>query len=161
MIPLGLYRSTRVNLQAYKDLDNQKNAKKLRTAQGDGDIDDNGKDFKKIKYVVTNPDKDTRLEETDLVFVLAKQDPGDPEQWDEYNENNKSMFDQNQNRLMANINDMLLKPSGGLGNNGLKKGKKNQMGGNKYGQKATAEGDSQNNKNYYCSTMTNQANNPV
>jgi hypothetical protein len=43
--------------------------------------------------VVTNPDKDTRLEETDLVFVLAKQDPGDPELWDDYNENNKSMFD--------------------------------------------------------------------
>jgi hypothetical protein len=42
---------------------------------------------------------------------------------------------------MANINDMLLKPSGGLGNNGLKKGKKNQMGGNKYGSKAAAEGD--------------------
>ena len=95
MIPLGLYRSTRVNLQAYKDLDNQKSAKKLRLNNpgADGDFDDNGKDFKKIKYVVTNPDKDTRLEETDLVFVLAKQDPGDPELWDDYNENNKSMFD--------------------------------------------------------------------
>jgi len=47
--------------------------------------------MKEIKYVVTNPSKDTKLEETDVVFVLAKQDPGDPERWDDYN--NKSMFD--------------------------------------------------------------------
>ena len=73
MIPLGLYRSTRVNLQAYKDLENKQSAKKLRINNiGDVDNDESGKDFKKIKYVVTNPDKDTRLEETDLVFVLAK-----------------------------------------------------------------------------------------
>ena len=37
------------------------------------------------------------------------------------------------------------------------------MGSNKYGQKngPQDEGDAQSNKNYYCSTMTNQANNPV
>jgi len=40
--------------------------------------------FKTIKYVVTNPDKETRLEKEDLVFVLAKTDPGDPDKWDEY-----------------------------------------------------------------------------
>lgn len=56
--------------------------------------------------MVTNPDKDTRLEKDDLVFVLAKQDPGDPETWDDYTENNKVMFDQNQNNLMGNIGDM-------------------------------------------------------
>lgn len=64
--------------------------------------------MKPVKYVVTNPDKDTRLEPEDLVFVLAKQDPGDPETWDDYNENNKVMFDQNQNNLMGNIGDMCL-----------------------------------------------------
>lgn len=67
--------------------------------------------YKKIKYVVTNPDKDTRLEEEDLVFVLAKSDPGDPETWDDFNQNNKELIDQNQSRILADINDMLVKPT--------------------------------------------------
>jgi len=54
-------------------------------------------DWNEIKYVVTNPDKDTKLRENDLIFVLAKNEPGDPETWDDYNENNKDMFDANQN----------------------------------------------------------------
>jgi len=59
--------------------------------------------------VVTNPDKETRLRDTDLVFVLAKSDPGDPNTWDDYNENNKYMFDSNQNKLMKDINQMMFK----------------------------------------------------
>jgi len=39
-----------------------------------------------VKYVVTNPDKETRLEPTDFLFVLALMDPGDPEQWDIFNQ---------------------------------------------------------------------------
>ena len=59
--------------------------------------------------MVTNPDKETRLRDTDLVFVLAKSDPGDPNTWDDYNENNKYMFDSNQNKLMKDINQMMFK----------------------------------------------------
>lgn len=44
--------------------------------------------YKDFNYVVTNPDGDTtKLEATDLVFVLAKHDPGDPDLWDEYKDN--------------------------------------------------------------------------
>jgi hypothetical protein len=50
---------------------------------------------KEIKYVVTNPSKETRLRSSDVVFVLAKHSPGNPETWDDYNDNNKEMFDAN------------------------------------------------------------------
>lgn len=88
MIPIGLYRTTSVNLGAYKNIENnQKNPGMF------------GSEEKKaptpIKYVVTNPNKNTKLEENDLVFVLSKEEPGDPETWDDYNEKNKLMFDQN------------------------------------------------------------------
>ena len=106
MIPLGLYRTTKVNLMSYNDLDVSKSRKKGVLSSNMKHIDSSN--FKLVQYVVTNPDKDTRLEKDDLVFVLAKQDPGDPETWDDYNENNKIMFDQNQNNLMGNIGDMCL-----------------------------------------------------
>ena len=48
----------------------------------------------------------------DLVFVLAKNDPGDSDTWDNYSEKNKDMFDQNQNDLMKNINEMMFKQKG-------------------------------------------------
>jgi len=102
MIPLGLYRTTRVNLMAYKDLDEKQGRGRGQQPNARRDTSK----FKPVKYVVTNPDKETRLEKDDLVFVLAKQDPGDPETWDDYYENNKVMFDQNQNNLMGNIGDM-------------------------------------------------------
>ena len=94
MIPMGLYRTTEVNLKAYAE----------RLPQGlsnsgvkvmNGDKKNKQKEMKKIKYVVTNPDKETRLRDDDLVFVLAKSDPGDPNTWDDYNDNNKYMFDSN------------------------------------------------------------------
>ena len=62
--------------------------------------------------MVTNPSKETRLRHDDLVFVLAKNDPGDPNTWDDYNDNNKYMFDSNQNRLMKDINQMMFKQRG-------------------------------------------------
>lgn len=91
---------------SYKDLDVKQTRKKGTSNSNQKNVDSSK--FKSVKYVVTNPDGDTRLEKDDLVFVLAKQDPGDPETWDDYNENNKIMFDQNQNNLMGNINDMCL-----------------------------------------------------
>jgi hypothetical protein len=39
---------------------------------------DNEKYMKEIKYVITNPDKDLKLKENDTVFVLAQNDPKDP-----------------------------------------------------------------------------------
>ena len=136
MIPLGLYRTVRVNLKAYKDqsINNMKKQKQNGQEMGRDDQAENDEFNKKIKYVVTNPDKDTRLEEEDLVFVLAKSDPGDPETWDDYNQNNKELIDHNQKRLMADINDMMLKPSG----NNQKKlaAKKKQKEGNVAGMQA-------------------------
>ena len=84
MIPLGLYRTIEVNLRAYNE--------QARRFEGGGqDGGDNGQDRDKkddvkkiINYVVTNPEQDTRIEERDLIYVLATSDPGDPEAWDEY-----------------------------------------------------------------------------
>jgi hypothetical protein len=36
-------------------------------------------------------------------------DPGDPEQWDIFNETNTKMFDKNQNKKIVEINEMGLK----------------------------------------------------
>lgn len=40
--------------------------------------------MREIKYVVTNPSQKTRLMKDDLVFVLARSDPGDPENWENF-----------------------------------------------------------------------------
>lgn len=59
--------------------------------------------------MVTNPDGDTtKLEKTDLVFVLARQDPGDPDHWDDYN-GNTNMFDAKQNKIMTSVDEMMLR----------------------------------------------------
>ena len=90
IIPLGLYRSVFVDLNAYKDSQNYTKFNKTKTQKAQdssllnnkGENRDIGGDeshIKEIKYVVTNPEKDTRLEKSDLVFVLARNDPGDPE----------------------------------------------------------------------------------
>lgn len=42
------------------------------------------KEFSSFKYVVTNPEKSTKLRADDKVFVLAKNDPGNPDGWDDY-----------------------------------------------------------------------------
>ena len=84
MIPLGLYRTVKVNLKAYKD--QQQLSFKSKNSEGDGVNELHQENtIKKIQYVVTNPDKDTRIEEEDLVFVLAKSEPGDPDTWDDMN----------------------------------------------------------------------------
>lgn len=62
-----------------------------------------------IKYVVTNPHKDTKLQEDDLVFVLARHNPGDPDLWDDFDQRNNDMFDAKQHKLIQNINNMMLK----------------------------------------------------
>tara|TARA_B110000285_G_C15131943_1_gene624210 strand:- start:457 stop:720 length:264 start_codon:yes stop_codon:yes gene_type:complete len=65
------------------------------------------KDFSNFKYVVTNPEKDTKLRSDDMIFVLAKNDPGDPEKWDEFTYQNKEMFDPKQIKIMGNISNMM------------------------------------------------------
>ena len=111
--------------------------------------------------MVTNPDKDTKLRADDLVFVLAKQDPGDPDLWDEFDQRNNDMFDQKQHRLIHNINNMMLKPTGSS---------KNRYGSQKKnaGESADAQHSHQNvekehkiNAQNQYSTMSNQVNNPV
>ena len=70
MIPLGLYRTGRVDLNDYKPTDAVAGAVPYKPKSGDKDEESNYKEF---NYVVTNPDGDTtKLEKTDLVFVLAK-----------------------------------------------------------------------------------------
>lgn len=65
------------------------------------DVSDSKENIKKmLKYVVTNPDKDTKLQEDDLVFVLARHNPGDPDLWDEFDQRNKDMFDSKQHKLI-------------------------------------------------------------
>ena len=56
-------------------------AEKKKKAQKDKSKEtekDNEKYMKEIKYVITNPDKDLKLKENDTVFVLAQNDPKDP-----------------------------------------------------------------------------------
>ena len=108
MIPMGLYRTAEVNLKAFKE----QLIKGLEVGKSIPADKVKEQVMKEIKYVVTNPDKDVRLTATDLVFVLAKNDPGDPETWDDYNEKNKDMFDQNQIKLMKDINEMTFKQRG-------------------------------------------------
>lgn len=50
-----------------------KNQNKSKESQKDED-----RYLKEIKYVITNPDKDLKLQENDTVFVLAQNDPKDP-----------------------------------------------------------------------------------
>ena len=77
MIPLGLYRTEKVNYSKFKLEDEKK--KRL-------DIGPQSNKENIIKYVVTNPHKEKIiLRESDLVFVLAQSDPGDPSTWQNYN----------------------------------------------------------------------------
>tara|TARA_B110000285_G_scaffold47072_1_gene53020 strand:+ start:1528 stop:1854 length:327 start_codon:yes stop_codon:yes gene_type:complete len=84
IIPIGLYRSVTVDLNAYKD--NYKfNKKKVGKAMLEAMLEnDNDKEFNSFRYVVTNPEKTTKLRADDKIFVLAKNDPGNPESWDDY-----------------------------------------------------------------------------
>jgi len=63
--------------------------------------------FSTFKYVVTNPEKATKLRADDKIFVLAKNDPGNPEGWDDYTHQNKDMFDPKQIKIMGNISNMM------------------------------------------------------
>lgn len=83
------------------------------------------------------------------MFVLSKEEPGDPETWDDYNEKNKLMFDQDQNRIMTAINEMqtLPKKSKKPNGSGLQKGQLNS--GNQ------AIGDQVHQKNNSLQTMNN------
>ena len=61
----------------------KKDQKKKNEQDGDGNKStesdkENDKYLKEIKYVITNPDKDLKLKENDTVFVLAQNDPKDP-----------------------------------------------------------------------------------
>lgn len=67
------------------------------------------KDFNTFNYVVTNPEKETKIRDDDKIFVLAKNDPGDPSNWDEFTYQNKEMFDAKQIKIMSNISNMMHK----------------------------------------------------
>lgn len=96
IIPLGLYRTVKkIDLNAYKE--NYRFVKTNKKGNPDGsNFDPNmqdDKDFSTFKYVVTNPEENIKLRADDKVFVLAKNDPGNPENWDNYTYANKDMFD--------------------------------------------------------------------
>ena len=97
-----------------------------------------------INYVVTNPDKDTRLEKTDLVFVLARSDPGDPEFWDDYNSKNQDVYD------ILNNKNMAMDKKGK--NQGAAEGKGNATGGDGAGQRKN------NSNSAFYSGVTSKAN---
>lgn len=68
------------DFKAMADL-KKKNAEKGGTRKDkskESQKDDGEKYMKEIKYVITNPDKDLKLKENDTVFVLAQNDPKDP-----------------------------------------------------------------------------------
>lgn len=88
MIPLGLYRTETVSYNCFKDEDDNKKRKKYPTLNNS--LKSNESAEKTIRYVVTNPCKDLRLRESDLVFVLAQDEP--PEKWDLLN-NEKFIVD--------------------------------------------------------------------
>ena len=56
---------------------------------------DNEKYMKEIKYVITNPDKDLKLMENDTVFVLAQNDPKDPNVYWEDQQRKSTFFNFN------------------------------------------------------------------
>ena len=88
IIPVGLYRKVKVDLNAFKE--KYKNQKKYKAGKGsvlDGLPQGNDEEdavYSTFKYVVTNPEKTTKLRDDDKIFVLAKNDPGNPENWDDY-----------------------------------------------------------------------------
>jgi hypothetical protein len=84
----------KVNLKAYRDQSsNNRAAKKSKFNPNEAGTSQEDEILQTIKYVVTNPDKDTRLEKSDLVFVLARSDPGDPELWDDYDNKNQDVYE--------------------------------------------------------------------
>ena len=125
IIPVGLYRKVKVDLNAYKE--KYKNQKKYKAGKGsvlDGLPQGNDEEdavYSTFKYVVTNPEKTTKLRDDDKIFVLAKNDPGNPENWDDYTHQNKDMFDPRQIKIMSNISNMMH-----ANHQDIKKGDKNQ-----------------------------------
>jgi|TARA_B110000305_G_C19121246_1_gene484431 hypothetical protein len=71
IIPVALYRTCKVNLNKYRGCSKTgiPSADSYNSAQYRSD--DKGI-LKEMRYVVTNPDKETKLKEDDIVFVLAK-----------------------------------------------------------------------------------------
>lgn len=71
IIPLALYRTCKVNLNKYRGCSRTG----IPAADSFGSphyrYDEKGI-MKEMRYVVTNPDKETKLKADDMVFVLAK-----------------------------------------------------------------------------------------
>jgi len=93
-------------------------AEKKKKAQKGGDKSkegekDNEKYMKEIKYVITNPDKDLKLKENDTVFVLAQNDPKDPNVYWEDQPRKSTFFNFNtfdNKQPGQNISSALVKP---------------------------------------------------
>ena len=110
---MGLYRTVRVDLKAYQgDYKLRKFKGKLDGMTPEANQNDE-KDFNTFNYVVTNPEKETKLRDDDKIFVLAKNDPGDPSKWDDFTYQNKDMFDAKQIKIMSNISNMMHKQADG------------------------------------------------
>ena len=68
MIPLGIYRTDRVSFAAMGEDESKGGRRKaIKTVKDD--------EKKEIKYVITNPHKELKIKESDVVFVLAQSDP--------------------------------------------------------------------------------------
>ena len=151
MIPLGLYRTVKVNLKAFKGDSSNSRARKTKVVNGEQPAPDYDEVHKWIHYVITNPDKDTRLEKSDLIFVLARSDPGDPETWDDYDNQNQDVF-----QMINSKNGMFNKDKHSKESTG--KGGANAQGGDAPGAKKGGAGSS---NNAYYSNMQNKSTNPV
>ena len=70
IIPLGVYRTEMVSFSSLEEESNKRGRKTLnKTMKLGGGFNEDDK--KEIKYVITNPSKDFRLKDNDVIFVLA------------------------------------------------------------------------------------------
>ena len=104
MIPLGLYRSDKIS----KERNNSKYDEAAVKAQN-----------KVVKYVVTNPDPDTVLRDSDYVFVLAHEDPD--ERRNDIEDTNAFMLKELEKNLKMEGHSSLITPANGLSINDQRK----------------------------------------
>ena len=70
MIPLGLYRRQKVDMDLFMEEESMKNKTKKKPPGGNNSSA-NEDERQEVKYVLTNPLKHVKLKLDDLVFVLA------------------------------------------------------------------------------------------
>ena len=70
MIPLGLYRRQKVDMNLFMEEESMQVKTKKKPLGGNNSLF-KGDDRQEVKYVLTNPLKHVKLKVDDLVFVLA------------------------------------------------------------------------------------------